>query len=106
MRSARSTSTKRSLCVMGEAGGPSSAHATLKPSRKEGGQRLARPGHEEPAVARAGAAGVVEQHLGRVVRPGDAEKLNQEKKHELLTLIRPPLTKGPAAWGNPPGAPG
>ena len=75
--------------MMGEGGGPSSAHATLKPSRKEGGQRLARPGHEEPAVARAGAAGVVEQHLGRVVRRVDAEKLNEQEKHDLVTFMRP-----------------
>src|SRR6266404_1114007 len=60
----------------------------LEAVAQQSGQRVARPGHEEPAVARAGAAGVVEQHLERVVRRVDAEKLNEQEKHDLVTFMR------------------
>src|SRR5947207_2431356 len=46
----------------------------LETVAEEGGERLAWPGHEEPAVTRAGAPGVVEQHLRRVVHRIDAER--------------------------------
>src|SRR2546426_10593016 len=46
----------------------------LETVAEEGGERLAWPGHEEPAVTRPRAPGGVEPHPPRVGHPDDAQK--------------------------------